>query len=281
MLNFFVQGKPAPSEDRSRQGRRPAASGLESLGWQALPLPAKWCEDFEAQFETLLRLRPAAVSFTFGILEAVQVERLHGAGIRVIGTVTTVAEALAWQAIGADAVVASGIEAGGHRGTFSGASKTRPCPAGRTLAGSRRGRSDSGDCRRRHHDGSGHQAGPSTGRARRADGHCLPRDRRSRLHPAHTSAPALSGEGTHAADAQFFRTLRARHRERVHAADGKCRAARSAVSDAECADRQHPRRGSQKRRYGLMSMWCGTEFARARQMPARQLIELLASELQS
>src|SRR5947207_3245901 len=41
-------------------------------------------------------------------------------GIAVVGTVTTVEEALAWQAAGADAVIASGIEAGGHRGTFIG-----------------------------------------------------------------------------------------------------------------------------------------------------------------
>jgi len=54
-------------------------------------------------------------------LSASQVERLHSAGIAVIGTVTTVAEARAWETVGADAVVASGIEAGGHRGTFLGA----------------------------------------------------------------------------------------------------------------------------------------------------------------
>jgi nitronate monooxygenase len=59
-------------------------------------------------------------SFTFGILSAAQVARLHTAGCLVVGTATTVAEARAWAAVGADAVCASGMEAGGHRGTFLG-----------------------------------------------------------------------------------------------------------------------------------------------------------------
>eukprot|EP01034_Spumella_vulgaris_P008936 gene8936-11350_t len=80
--------------------------------------PARWCEDFAAQFDALVEARPAVASFTFGILNAAQVERLHSAGCTVIGTATTVAEAVAWADVGADAVVASGMEAGGHRGTF-------------------------------------------------------------------------------------------------------------------------------------------------------------------
>src|SRR5690606_25647364 len=80
--------------------------------------PARWCEDFAAQFEALLAARPAVASFTFGILTAAQVERLHAVGCCVVGTATTVAEAVAWADVGADAVCASGIEAGGHRGTF-------------------------------------------------------------------------------------------------------------------------------------------------------------------
>lgn len=121
MLNFFVQGVPSPSQqdvDRAAELLRPVWS---SLGWPALPMPAKWCEDFAAQFELLLELKPAVASFTFDILSAAQVKRLQDAGIFVIGTVTTVEEALAWQAAGADAVVASGVESGGHRGTFIGA----------------------------------------------------------------------------------------------------------------------------------------------------------------
>ncbi|MFB9246021.1 nitronate monooxygenase [Massilia antarctica] len=120
LLNLFVLQTPSPSAVEVNAAVELLRPVWESLGWDKLPIPAQWCQDFEAQFATLIELRPAAASFTFGILTPSQVERLHDAGIVVIGTVTTVDEALAWENVGADAVVASGIECGGHRGTFLG-----------------------------------------------------------------------------------------------------------------------------------------------------------------
>ncbi|CUI06365.1 NAD(P)H-dependent flavin oxidoreductase [Massilia antarctica] len=120
LLNLFVLQTPSPSAEEVNAAVELLRPVWESLGWDKLPIPAQWCQDFEAQFATLIELRPAAASFTFGILTPSQVERLHDAGIVVIGTVTTVDEALAWENVGADAVVASGIESGGHRGTFLG-----------------------------------------------------------------------------------------------------------------------------------------------------------------
>ena len=120
LINLFVLDMPAPSGTELERASLLLKPLWESLGWSALPTPARWCEDFAMQFDALVDLRPAAASFTFGILNPIQVERLHGAGIFVIGTVTTVEEALAWEHVGADAVVASGVEAGGHRGTFLG-----------------------------------------------------------------------------------------------------------------------------------------------------------------
>lgn len=90
-----------------------AAAGLPPPG-----IPARWAEDFAAQFEALVDSRVAAASFTFGCLTADQVARLHAVGTAVIGTATTVAEARAWAAVGADAICAQGGEAGGHRGSF-------------------------------------------------------------------------------------------------------------------------------------------------------------------
>ena len=119
-INLFVQGRPEPSPETVAQAVELLRPVWQGFGWADLPVPAKWCEDFDAQFEALLAARPAAASFTFGILDGRQVERLHGADIVVIGTATTVAEALAWQDVGADMVCAQGIEAGGHRGTFLG-----------------------------------------------------------------------------------------------------------------------------------------------------------------
>jgi nitronate monooxygenase len=111
LLNFFVQETPAPSQAEVAAGVELLRPIWQSLGWSELPIPREWCQDFGAQFDQLIKLKPAAASFTFNILTASQVERLHSAGIAVIGTVTTVDEARAWAAIGADAVVASGVEA--------------------------------------------------------------------------------------------------------------------------------------------------------------------------
>ena len=118
-INLFVQETPTPAPATVAQALEQLAPLYAQWGLQP-SVPARWCEDFGAQFETLLELRPAFASFTFGILDAAQVQRLHTAGCAVIGTATTVQEALAWAEVGADAVCASGLEAGGHRGTFLG-----------------------------------------------------------------------------------------------------------------------------------------------------------------
>lgn len=73
---------------------------------------------FEAQIDLIVKEQVPICSFTFGVPAQAIVERLHHAGVTVIGTATTVAEARANEAVGVDAIVAQGSEAGGHRGTF-------------------------------------------------------------------------------------------------------------------------------------------------------------------
>ena len=72
---------------------------------------------FDAQLEVVLDERVPVFSFTFGIPP---LDDLRAAGIPVLGTATTVAEAVALAEAGVDAVVAQGSEAGGHRSTFAG-----------------------------------------------------------------------------------------------------------------------------------------------------------------
>jgi nitronate monooxygenase len=62
--------------------------------------------------------RPKVVSFHFGVPPRARIEALHDAGIVLLGTATSVAEALALVEAGVDVVVAQGYEAGGHRGVF-------------------------------------------------------------------------------------------------------------------------------------------------------------------
>ena len=74
--------------------------------------------DFGAQCEAMLAARPTVVSSIMGLFEPRYVRRLHDQGIAWFACATTLDEALAAQDAGADAIVAQGMEAGGHRGSF-------------------------------------------------------------------------------------------------------------------------------------------------------------------
>lgn len=91
----------------------------EELGLEATPMPSL-DEPFEEQIATLLEARVPVVSFTFGILKPEAIEAFKRQGTLLAGTATSVAEARALEAAGVDCVVAQGMEAGGHRGTFIG-----------------------------------------------------------------------------------------------------------------------------------------------------------------
>ncbi|MGD9906259.1 MAG: NAD(P)H-dependent flavin oxidoreductase [Dehalococcoidia bacterium] len=81
--------------------------------------------DFAAQCAAFVELAPPAVSSIMGLFPAAVVARLRERGVRWIATATTLNEALAAEAAGADAIVAQGIEAGGHRGAFDAAQAER------------------------------------------------------------------------------------------------------------------------------------------------------------
>ena len=81
--------------------------------------------DFAAQCEAMLQAAPPVISSVMGLYPAEFVERMKQQGIAWFATVTTLAEARAAEAAGADAVVAQGAEAGGHRGCFDPADAER------------------------------------------------------------------------------------------------------------------------------------------------------------
>lgn len=72
----------------------------------------------EAMLRVILDARPAVVSFHFGLPSADRIAALRQAGIRLMATATCLAEARAISEAGLDAIIAQGIEAGGHRGIF-------------------------------------------------------------------------------------------------------------------------------------------------------------------
>ncbi|RAJ46325.1 nitronate monooxygenase [Kitasatospora sp. SolWspMP-SS2h] len=115
-VNLFVPGPPAPpgAVDAYRERLRP-----EALRW-GVELPAEIPpdrDDWDAKVRLLLRDPVDWVSYTFGLPEPAEAAAVRAAGIRQAGTVTSPAEARAATALGLDALVVQGPEAGGHRGT--------------------------------------------------------------------------------------------------------------------------------------------------------------------
>lgn len=84
----------------------------------APPLPKP--DPFPEQFEAVLDAQPPIFSFTFGIPNPDALARLKKREILILGTATTLAEARLLADAGVDAIVAQGAESGAHRGTFDG-----------------------------------------------------------------------------------------------------------------------------------------------------------------
>jgi nitronate monooxygenase len=89
-----------------------------------IPVPSSLDEIYksfnedEEMFRMLLELRPAVVSFHFGLPSSERLAAFHQAGVFTMATATSLREALAIEQAGIKAIVAQGIEAGGHRGMF-------------------------------------------------------------------------------------------------------------------------------------------------------------------
>ncbi|PRY03008.1 nitronate monooxygenase family protein [Paraburkholderia sp. BL25I1N1] len=120
-VNLFVLEPAAPDEATVRTALEAIDPVRHDLGLPPGAPLARYAPDFRAQLNMLIELRVPLASFTFGLLPADDVARLHDNGLYVIGTATHAAEAVAWRDAGADAIVAQGAEAGAHRGTFIGA----------------------------------------------------------------------------------------------------------------------------------------------------------------
>lgn len=80
--------------------------------------PQSFHQPFADQFAAVLEAAPAVFSFIYGIPTADQLAACRKRGILTVGTATTIAEAIALDEAGVDAIVATGFEAGGHRVSF-------------------------------------------------------------------------------------------------------------------------------------------------------------------
>jgi len=116
---WLPTGDEVTPDDVDLDGTLRALAPLyDAVGVSPPPPPAHFLPDVDAQLEAVLESRPAVLSVVYGVPSPDVVDRAHRAGIRVIGTATSVAEARALEAGGVDAVVATGAEAAGHRVSF-------------------------------------------------------------------------------------------------------------------------------------------------------------------
>jgi nitronate monooxygenase len=88
------------------------------LGLAVPPRPTGKARNFEDQVAALIEARPAVFSFVFGIPSADVLRTCREKGIVTAGGAATVEEAVALEEAGVDVIVASGLEAGGHRTAF-------------------------------------------------------------------------------------------------------------------------------------------------------------------
>ncbi|UJR81391.1 NAD(P)H-dependent flavin oxidoreductase [Sandaracinus amylolyticus] len=119
-VNLFVPGEATIADDaRTRDARDALAPYRLALGLESTALDVS-SPSFDAQLAVLIEERVPFFSFTFGIPHRDALDACRRAGITTIGTATSVAEARALEAAGVDVICAQGAEAGGHRGGFLG-----------------------------------------------------------------------------------------------------------------------------------------------------------------
>ncbi len=119
-VNFFCHGPPKPNADRDAAWKDRLAAYYTELGLDAsAATPAVSLAPFDgAMCEVVEDHKPEVVSFHFGLPEPALLSRVKASGCLVLSSATTVEEARWLEDHGADAIIAQGYEAGGHRGMF-------------------------------------------------------------------------------------------------------------------------------------------------------------------
>ncbi|MEO7742362.1 MAG: nitronate monooxygenase, partial [Usitatibacter sp.] len=119
-VNFFCHVPPRPDRAREAEWRAALAPYYREFGIDAdkIPSGAGRTPFGEEAADVLERFKPTVVSFHFGLPTDALLARVRGWGSKILCSATTVDEARWLEAKGVDAVIAQGLEAGGHRGNF-------------------------------------------------------------------------------------------------------------------------------------------------------------------
>jgi nitronate monooxygenase len=122
-LNTWI---PDPKPARNREAEERVREFLERWGPPVTPSAGDAVPpDFDSQCEAFLEAMPTAVSSIMGVFPPRFVNLLKERNIAWFATATTLAEARIAADAGADAIIAQGFEAGGHRGSFDHAAAER------------------------------------------------------------------------------------------------------------------------------------------------------------
>jgi len=121
-VNFFCHAPPTPDAAREAAWRAALAPYYREFGLDIAAVPAgPGRAPFSHEAADMLdAIRPAVVSFHFGLPSAELLARVRSWGSKIVSSATTVDEACWLASQGVDAVIAQGLEAGGHRGVFLG-----------------------------------------------------------------------------------------------------------------------------------------------------------------
>ncbi|MDI9330725.1 MAG: nitronate monooxygenase [Alphaproteobacteria bacterium] len=119
-VNFFCHQPTTPTPDALSDWAQTLRPYYRELGLEGTAVPqAPGRTPFGPELaEVLEQAPPSVVSFHFGLPDQALLERVKAMGSKVVSSATTVPEALWLEARGVDAIVAQGLEAGGHRGMF-------------------------------------------------------------------------------------------------------------------------------------------------------------------
>jgi len=119
-VNFFCHTPPAFSAERDAAWKAALAPYCRAFGIEPDSTPAaSGRAPFDAEAVTLLsEFKPAVVSFHFGLPSRDLLAAVKRTGSKILSSATTVDEAVWLETHGADAIIAQGLEAGGHRGMF-------------------------------------------------------------------------------------------------------------------------------------------------------------------
>jgi nitronate monooxygenase len=120
-VNYPLWPEPEITADVADPMRKRLQAHYDAKGLGSVPKREGAASDVSPEhLAMILRAKPQMVSFHFGFPKQEVLDAIKGAGIFVISSATTVAEAKMLERRGVDAVIAQGTEAGGHRGTFTG-----------------------------------------------------------------------------------------------------------------------------------------------------------------